>query len=92
MTTITRKPMGLVGRGSGLLQLFADDLSRSFGGPPMGKAEWNRLDRHRVTRLTKEYEGGHFDVSLVDDEGHPTGYIARVRVSYVGFDEDEANR
>ena len=90
--TVTRKPMGLVGRGSGLLQQFADDLSRSFGGPPIGKAKWTRLNRHRCARLAKSYEGGSFDVSLVDDDGRPTGYIARVTVSYVGFDEDEANR
>lgn len=91
-SAITRAPMGLVGRGGMLLQLLADDISRSFGGPPMGKAKWARLNRHRVSRLVKDREGGHFDVSLVDDEGQPTGYIARVTISYVGFDAAEANR
>jgi hypothetical protein len=51
-----------------------------------------RLHRNRVSRLVKDHEGGHFDVSIADDEGHPTGYIARVTVSYLGFDSEEANR
>lgn len=89
---LTRAPMGLVGHGSALLQQFADDLSRSFGGPPIGKAKWTRLNRNRVSRLVKAPEGGHFDVSLVDDDGRSTGYVARVTVSYVGFDAEEANR
>lgn len=63
-STLTRAPMGLVGRGGALLQQFADDVSRSFGGPPMGKAKRERLNRNRVSRLVKDREGGHFDVSL----------------------------
>ena len=31
-------------------------------------------------------------VLLVDDDGEPTGYIARVGVSWSRFDADEANR
>jgi hypothetical protein len=90
--TVERSPMGLVGRGSHLLQTLADDLGRSFGGPPMGKTKRARLDRHRVGNRVKAADGGHFDVSLVDEDGKPTGYIARVTVSYVGFDAEEANR
>lgn len=57
----------------------------------MGKVKRARLNRHRVGRFTATTDGGSFDVSLVDADGRPTGYLARVTVSYIGFDEDEAN-
>lgn len=82
----------LIGHGAALLNRFADDLQRSFGGPPFAKARAVRLNRHRVGRLSKGLgAGGSFEVLLVDDEGQPTGYIAKVTVSYSRFDEVEAN-
>lgn len=81
----------VIGRGAALMERFADDLSRSFGGPPMGKAKRTRLNRHRVGKLHKRPAGGSFAVLLMDDEGKATGYIARVTVTYEGFDADAAN-
>lgn len=81
----------LIGRGRALMERFTDDLSRSFGGPPVSKARRERLNRNRVSRLWKVGAGGSFEVMLVDDEGRDTGYIARVAVTYSRFDADAAN-
>jgi hypothetical protein len=85
-------PRTPIGRTAKLVEVLADDISRSFGGPPVAKARRDRLNRHRVERLRKSATGGSFRVSLVDDEGRPTGVIARVTVAYDSFDADEANR
>lgn len=84
----------VIGRGAALLDRFADDLSRSFGGPPVSKARRERLNRHRVSRLPKDRAsaGGTFEVLIVDEDGKPTGFIARVQVSYSRFAADEVNK
>lgn len=85
-------PRTVVGRGAYLVERLADDLRRSFGGPPLAKARRVRLDSQRVGPLLKGLGKGSFEVSLVDEDGNQTGYIARVAVTYSRFDADEANR
>ena len=81
----------LMGRGRALMERFTDDLSRSFGGPPVAKARRERLNRNRVAKLVPRGAGGSFEVMLVDDEGRDTGYIAKVTVTYSRYDQDAAN-
>jgi hypothetical protein len=84
----SRTPLG---RASFWVERFADDLHRSIGGPPLAKARRLRLNRQRVGRLLKQAGEGHFEVLLVDEDGYPTGFIAKVSVTYSRFDEAEAN-
>lgn len=80
----------LIGHGRALMERFTDDLSHSFGGPPVSKARSERLRRHRVGNHVKRGAGGSFDVLLADADGRESGFIARVTVTYDRFDADAA--
>lgn len=81
----------LIGHGRALMERFTDDLSRSFGGPPVSKARRERLGRHWTGGLRKNGAGGSFDVLLADADGNKSGFIARVDVTYSRYDADAAN-